>query len=214
MRNFALIWDMDGTLVDSYPAIVPAARETLADFGMALSEEEIRREVLDTSVGALLQRIARERGWDPAPLQTAFQRRNDSRIGEIRPMPHARDCVAALQQAGHRSFVYTHRGASCPEILDHTGLRSFFSELVTALNGFPRKPAPDGILYLMEKYALDPAACFYVGDRRLDLEAAENAGVGCIFYAPPENPVSPAGRERFVVRDLLEIPALLRELDS
>ena len=210
MKHFALIWDMDGTLVDSYPAIVPAARETLAEFGLALPEEEIRREVLDTSVGALLQRVAREQGWDPRPLQAAFQRRNDSRIEAILPMPHARDCLAALERAGCRSFVYTHRGASCPEILEHTGLRPWFAELVTALNGFPRKPAPDGILYLMEKNALDPAACFYVGDRHLDLEAAENAGIGCIFYAPPENPVSPTGRERFVVRDLLEIPALLK----
>ena len=213
MKHFALIWDMDGTLVDSYPAIVPAARETLGEFGLALSEEEIRREVLDTSVGALLQRVAREQGWDPAPLQAAFQSRNDSRIGSIRPMPHARDCLAALKEAGCRSFVYTHRGASCPEILEHTGLRPYFTELVTALAGFPRKPAPDGILYLMEKYDLDPAACFYVGDRRLDLEAAGNAGVGCIFYAPPENPVAPTGRERFIVRDLLEIPALLPEPD-
>lgn len=210
MKQFALIWDMDGTLVDSYPAIVPAARETLADFGLDLSEEEIRREVLNTSVGALLQRVAREQGWDPAPIQAAFQRRNDSRIEAILPMPHARDCLAALERAGCRSFVYTHRGTSCPAILEHTGLRPYFTELVTALNGLPRKPAPEGILYLLEKYALDPAACFYVGDRRLDMEAAENAGIGGIFYAPPENPVSPTGRERFVVRDLLEIPALLK----
>ena len=50
MKHFALIWDMDGTLVDSYPAIVPAARETLADFGLALSEEEKREK----STGRLL----------------------------------------------------------------------------------------------------------------------------------------------------------------
>ena len=140
MKHFALIWDMDGTLVDSYPAIVPAARETLADFGLALSEEEIRREVLDSSVGALLERVAREQGWDPAPIRAAFQRLNDSRIEAIRPMPHARDCLAALAKAGCRSFVYTHRGASCPAILERTGLRPCFTELVTALEGFPRKP--------------------------------------------------------------------------
>ena len=125
-------------------------------------------------------------------------------------MLHARDCLETLASAGCRSFVYTHRGVSCPAILAHTGLRPYFTELVTALEGFPRKPSPEGILYLLEKYALDPAACFYVGDRRLDMEAAENAGVGGIFYAPPETPVLPTGRERFVVSDLLEIPALLK----
>ena len=57
MKRLAFIWDMDGTLVDSYPAIVPAARETLAEFGVRLTAEEIHREVIATSVGALLERI-------------------------------------------------------------------------------------------------------------------------------------------------------------
>ena len=107
MAQLALIWDMDGTLVDSYPAIVPAARETLASFGIELGGEEVHREVIASSVGALLERIARERGLDPAPLKADFASRNDSRIQAIRPMPHAADCLEALRRAGHRSFVYT-----------------------------------------------------------------------------------------------------------
>ena len=209
MERLALIWDMDGTLVDSYPAIVPAARETLAAFGVTLGQEEIHREVIQSSVGALLERIARERGLDPAPLKADFGRRNDSRIQAIRPMPHARECLEALQRAGHRSFVYTHRGASCPAILRQNNLDGFFTEIVTALDGFPRKPAPDAILYLLEKYRLDPARCFYVGDRSLDIEAAERAGIGSILLLDPQSPGRPTGRETHVVRDLGEIPGLL-----
>lgn len=209
MAQLALIWDMDGTLMDSYPAIVPAARETLASFGIELGGEEVHREVIASSVGALLERIARERGLDPAPLKADFARRNDSRIQAIRPMPHAADCLEALRRAGHRSFVYTHRGASCRSILRQNRLEDYFTEIVTALDGFPRKPEPDAILYLMEKYGLAPERCFYVGDRSLDIEAAERAGIGSILLLDPQSPGRPTGRETYVVKDLGEIPGLL-----
>ena len=209
MARYAFIWDMDGTLVDSYPAIVPAAREALALHGLVCSEEEIYARAMAGSVAALLEQTAAERGLDLAALKAAFDRLNDSRIADIRPMPHAAEALAALERAGQRNFVYTHRGASCRTILEQTGLAPFFTELVTALDGFPRKPAPDGILYLLGKYGLDPARSFYVGDRSLDVAAAENAGIGSILYLPPASPVEPSGRESHVVRDLLEIPALI-----
>lgn len=206
MKQLAFIWDMDGTLVDSYPAIVPAAGETLAAFGVVCDPEEIHREVIAASVGALLERIARERGLDAAALKADFARRNDSRIGDIRAMPHARDCLEALKRAGHRSFVYTHRGASCEAILGQNGLEVYFTEIVTALSGFPRKPEPDAILYLMKKYGLERDACFYVGDRSLDVEAAERAGIGSILLLDPQSPGKATGRETYLVRDLGEIP--------
>ena len=209
MKQLAFIWDMDGTLVDSYPAIVPAAGETLALFGVKLAPEEIHREVIASSVGALLERVARERGLDAAAMKADFALRTDSRIGEIRSMPHAKDCLEALRRAGHRSFVYTHRGASCQAILRQNGLEGYFTEVVTALSGFPRKPKPDAILYLMEKYGLERDACFYVGDRSLDIEAAERAGIGSILLLDPDSPGASTGRERFLVRDLREIPEIV-----
>ena len=197
MKQHALIWDMDGTLVDSYPAIVPAVREVLSGFGLELPEEEIHRAVIQSSVRAFLDQTAALRGLDAAALQAAFARLNDSRIESILPMPHARETLAALRRAGHLSFVYTHRGASCPAILEQTGLAPYFTEVVSALAGFPRKPAPDAILYLMGKYGLDPARCWYVGDRSLDLEAAANAGIGSFLYLEPSAPGRPDGRASF-----------------
>ena len=209
MKQLAFIWDMDGTLVDSYPAIVPAAGETLAAFGVVCDPEEIHREVIASSVGALLERIARERGLDAAALKADFAHRNDSRIGDIRPMPHAKECLEALRRAGHQSFAYTHRGASCPAILRQNGLEEYFTEIVTALSGFPRKPEPDAILYLMEKYGLERDACFSVGDRSLDVEAAERAGIGSILLLDPQSPGKATGRETYLVRDLGEIPVMV-----
>lgn len=208
MQPFALIWDLDGTLVDSYPAIVPAAREVCADCGISYSAEDIYSESLRTSVGAFLEKAAAEHGMEPGLLKSRFNILNDSRIAQIRPMPHAVETLAELRRNGYQSFVFTHRGASCHAILERTGLELYFTEIVTALSGFPRKPAPDGIAYLMQKYALDAARCFYIGDRSLDMEAARNAGIQSILYRPADSPVESRGKETYIVHDLLEITAL------
>ena len=200
---------MDGTLVDSYPAIVPAAKEVCEGLGLSYSEEEIHDKVIRTSVGTLLEEAASELGLDPNPIKARFNLLNDSRIEAIRPICHAPETLKALCGAGHRNFVYTHRGASCQAILDRNGLTPYFTEVLTALSGFPRKPAPDAISYLVEKYGLDPERTYYVGDRRLDVEAAENAGIRSILYLVPDSPVMPVGCEAAVVRDLLEIAELL-----
>ncbi len=211
MASYAFIWDMDGTLVDSYPAIVPAAQKTCAAWGLDYSAAYIHDYVIRTSGGTLLEQAAAKLGTDPAPLKAYFDALNDSGIGAIRAIPHAAETLDALCRAGHRNFVYTHRGASCPAILENTGLSPYFTEVLTALNGFPRKPKPDAIRYLLEKYGLDPARSFYVGDRSLDVEAAGNAGIGSILFLDPANPGKATGRESFLVRDLLEIPALVAE---
>ena len=210
MRNScALIWDMDGTLVDSYPAIVPAAKEVCDSLGCSFSAEEIHDKVIRTSVGTLLEESAAFLALDPKPIIRQFNALNDKNIGAIRAIPHARETLEALCRAGHRNYVFTHRGASCETILTQNGLSPYFTEILTALSGFPRKPKPDAILYLVEKYALDPKQTYYVGDRRLDVEAANHAGIGSILYLIPESPVKPDGTETAVVHDLLEIPSLL-----
>ncbi len=210
---FAFLWDMDGTLVDSYPAIVPAVQEVCDGLGLNLSAEEIHAQIIQTSVGSFLESLAGRLSVDPAPLKEKFNALNDSRIGSIRAMPHAREILAELTCAGHSCFVFTHRGASCHAILKQTGLEPYFTEVVTALDGFPRKPAPDAILYLIHKYALDPSKSFYVGDRSLDIEAACNAQIGSILYLDPSAPGTVTGHETCVVSDLLEIMNITKGRD-
>ena len=205
MQQLSFIWDMDGTLVDSYPAIVPSVIQACAEFGLHFEPDYIYRHIIRSSVGAFLEGLGLE---DAAPLKARFYALNDSNIARILAMPHARETLSALVRAGHRNFVYTHRGASCEAILRQTGLLPCFTEIVTALDGFPRKPAPDAIQYLMRKYALDAKFCYYVGDRSIDMEAAANAGIGSILLLAPDSPTPVSGHETYVVSDLGKIPAL------
>ncbi len=54
--------------------------------------------------------------------------------------------------------------------------------MVTADNGFSRKPAPDSIYYLLKKYKLNPDETVMIGDRPIDIEAGLAAGVQTVFF--------------------------------
>lgn len=209
MPHNAFIWDLDGTLIDSYPAIVPSTVEICAGLGVVYSAEFVHDYVIRSSVRGLLTETAERLRLDPAALWAQYNVLCDSRIDRITAMPHAAEALRALCESGGRHFVYTHRGASSAAILERLGLAPYFTEVLTALSGFPRKPDPTAIRFLLEKYSLDPAATYYVGDRSLDIEAAQNAGIKSILYLDPGSPGAPTGYEDHIVSDLMEIVQLV-----
>ena len=92
-----------------------------AEAGADYEESYVRDFVLRTSVNDLLRQVAEEKQLAFGPLKAAFNARSDSRWASIQAIPHARETLAALQAAGCRSFVYTHRGASSFSILGACG---------------------------------------------------------------------------------------------
>ena len=80
-----------------------------------------------------------------------------------------------------------------------------FEEIITGADGFERKPSPEALQYLMAKHNLSQADTVYVGDRTLDVECAQNAGISSILYLPKGSVVEPTGKENCIVADLLEI---------
>ena len=214
MEQLAFIWDLDGTLVDSYPAIIPATQRACTEFGLEFNADYIHNEIIRTSFGTFIEQEAAQHQMDPAPIKARFNVLNDDSIGSIVAMAHAKEILQRLTEAGHSCFMVTHRGESCLQILRQTELLPYFTEVVTSLSGFPRKPAPDAILYLLEKYQLSKENCFYVGDRSLDIEAANNAGIGSILYLDPSSPGKATGMETYIVSDLLEIQNIIKRMES
>ena len=102
-------------------------------------------------------------------------------------------------------FVYTHKGITANDVLERLGVRQYFTEVVTSANGFARKPEPEAINYLLDKYDLDKTSTYYVGDRRLDVEAAENAGIKSINLGQPSSKINQH------IADLSDIVALFND---
>ena len=97
-------------------------------------------------------------------------------------MPDARDVLNWADQVGIRNFVYTHKGDNALSILRDLGLESYFTEILTSQSGFTRKPSPEAANYLLGKYQLDSEKTYYIGDRTLDVEFAQNSGIQSINF--------------------------------
>ena len=70
------------------------------------------------------------------------------------------------------------------EQLEQDGLWSLFSDGVTSEDGFPHKPAPDALRCLLARNAIDPTEAAMVGDRDIDIEAGNNAGIRGVLFDP------------------------------
>ena len=182
MQGTAFIWDLDGTLLDSYEAILSGIEETYAQFSIPYNKEEVRAFILKYSVQDLLAQVAEERGLDLGILNQVRAQSLAEKNAQVVLMPGAREVLAWANQQGIQQFVYTHKGDNALTILRELGLDAYFTEILTSQSGFARKPNPEAATYLISKYHLKPDQTYYIGDRSLDIEFAQNSGIQSINF--------------------------------
>ena len=176
-----LIWDVDGTLIDSYDSIIDSINKTIERYGIYYERNYIRSIIQNASTGTFLEEIADRNNLDPNELWDYY---NSAEIdfSKIKLMPNVKETLEQLDRTGVKNFIYTHRGESLYKILELLDINKYFIEVVGKNNGFKRKPNPEAINYLVDKYQLDKESTYYVGDRLIDQESARNAGIGAIYY--------------------------------
>ena len=182
MQKTAFIWDLDGTLLDSYEAILSGIEETFAQFAIPYDKGKVREFILKYSVQDLLVQVAEERKLDVEVLNQVRAQSLAEKNAQVVLMPGAREMLAWADQAGIQQFVYTHKGDNALTILRDLGLESYFTEILTSQSGFARKPSPEAANYLIDKYQLNPDNTYYIGDRTLDVEFAQNSGIQSLNF--------------------------------
>ena len=212
MEKPAFIWDLDGTLLDSYKVIVSSLHQACLEFGVITDEQEIYREVITHTVSAFLTKTVNETGLSFDSLKEKFSEFNDSGNLRVTLIKNAAETLAYLDNRGIPNYVFTHKGSNTEFILKNTGIYGFFKDIITGNDGFPKKPDPAAVNFLIDKHGLDRNSCFYVGDRTLDIDCAANAGIGSILYLPEGSPTRPTGKETFIIQDLLEIRDIIEQM--
>ena len=182
MQKTAFIWDLDGTLLDSYEAILSGIEETFGQFSIPYDKEKVREFILKYSVQDLLVQVAEERKLDVKVLNQVRAQSLAEKNAQVVLMPGARDVLAWAEESGIQQFVYTHKGDNALTILRDLGLESYFMEILTSQSGFARKPSPEAATYLIDKYQLNHDNTYYIGDRTLDVEFAQNSGIQSINF--------------------------------
>ena len=214
----ALIFDLDGTLVDTVYAHVFAWQRALIELGSPVDGWRIHRRI-GMSGGLFARAVAREIGRELSTSEAeALQRRHGEVFREIlpdrRPLPGAIELLAALRRDGIIHGIAT--SGRRPEIDRSLEALGVSEDMVVVERGdvARAKPEPDLFLACQQRLGVEAADCFVVGDAVWDLLAARRAGmlsVGLLTGGYGEEELRSAGAFR-VYRDAAELHASLDEL--
>lgn len=180
-RYELVIFDWDGTLMDSTGLIAACIQETCREMGLAVPGEEEAKWVIGLGIVQSMERVAP--GLDAGRTREfadRYRRHFLSRDHEAPLYEGIPGMLAELRARERRLAVATGKSRRGLErAIAASGLSGLFEATRCADEGFP-KPHPDMVLRLLEETGVEPSRAVLVGDTTHDLELAANAGVDAV----------------------------------
>lgn len=176
-RFTAAVFDLDGTLIDSYEAILECLNLVRETYGKPpVSLEECRRMVGH----GLASLIARAIGEDDAADGVRLFRERYALVGPEKTslLPEAEAVTAELAARGVPMAIASNKPAAFSrQLADALGIGSRFAVVVGPDSGFPPKPEPAMVRHALEVLGAGPGEALFVGDMEVDVATARNAGM-------------------------------------
>jgi len=212
----ALLLDVDGTLMDTFPDILGSMNQALVELG----EPPLKAEELRPLIGIhvvrqmeLLRKMPEDRAREVNERYYGYFRRIVE--DHVTLFPDVRETLEALE--GHAIGTFTTRRKEVARIMLRTaGIDGRFTAIVGGDEVTRQKPHPDLALHVARTLGVDPSECVVVGDAPVDIEAGNAAGMTTVAatygYGPPEalqaaGPTAPLDR-------FGRLPALLAALEG
>ena len=181
IRN--IIWDVDGTLFDTYPAIARAFKAALHDFGKDAASERIEG-LARNSLGYCAATLAGEFSLDADAIGEKFNG-HYSLIGldAQRPFRGVKAVCEYICSLGGKNVIVTHRGREgTVQLLAAHNMAGYFAGYLTRDDGYPKKPNPAAFTAIIQIHDLKRDETIAVGDRDIDILAGQAAGLRtCLF---------------------------------
>jgi len=206
-----VVFDLDGTLIDSYAAITASLNRARDAFGLAaLDAEEVRSRVGHDLEGMLADLLGPQR----VSVGVCLFREHYARVclEQTTALHGSRRVLEALDREGLALSVASNKPVRFGEpILRHLGLLRFVSVVEGPDSSGAAKPDPRMIRRCLERTGLRSDESLYVGDAVLDDETARRAGIAAVLVSAGSSPREALlDTGRLVVDSLLELPGLLR----
>lgn len=178
MNYELIVFDWDGTLLDSAGAIVQAMQAASADLGLPMPSEARARHVIGLGLVDAMRHAIPE--LTPERYQEMVERYRHHYLSgdhQLRLFDGVRELLARLQADGHSLAIATGKSrVGLERALDHSGLRPFFLASRCA-DECHSKPHPQMLEELMTEFGLAASSVVMIGDTSHDLLMARNAGV-------------------------------------
>lgn len=179
----AILFDLDGTLLDTLDDLTASVNHMLASFQYPARSRDFVREAVGNGVRNLIVRTL-PGGENPARVDeclSVFRAHYSKNLDVMtRPYPGVTALLGALKEAGIRVGVVSNKYDGAVRALCEKHFGSLADVVLGEQPGFPKKPAPDSTLYAMRLMGAEPGNTVYVGDSDVDVTTARNAGLKCV----------------------------------
>ncbi|HSM32419.1 MAG TPA: phosphoglycolate phosphatase [Woeseiaceae bacterium] len=218
----AVVWDLDGTLVDSAADIAASLNRLLAETGLETLDETRVRDMIGEGVAVLIRRGFGARGVTPdrKRLEHLVGRflaiYSEAATASTHLFPDAREVLEALGDAGLRQAICTNKPeAITRQVLSGFGIAEHFSVVVGG-DTLPRnKPDPLPLRTALAGLGVTPEQALMVGDSSIDVLMAHAAGVHVAFVTFGYGPEPPdAQRPDYRIDQLVELPGIVAGLGA
>jgi phosphoglycolate phosphatase len=188
-RYDLILFDLDGTLVETAPEICDAVNDTLQYFGFAgVSQTQVNDWIGHGTLELLIQALAFVLGQSDGLIRNSdrlpaiaaiFKTHYRARCGtRSHCYPHVMETLQRLKAQGIRLGVVTNKeGAYTQTVLDAHSLTPLFDCVISGDTLATKKPQPEGVLSCLERFGVTGDKTLFVGDSSIDVATARNAGV-------------------------------------
>ena len=185
MRYTTVLFDLDGTLLNTIDDLTDAVNRTLARFDLPQRTRGEVRSFVGNGARLLMERAAPEvTGERFEELLESYKADYDANCRvKTAPYPGVDERLQALKAAGVRTGLISNKPDSAVQPLYEAFFADTIDVAVGEREGIRRKPAPDTVLSAMEQLGAKPGETLYVGDSEVDIQTARNAGVACASVA-------------------------------
>src|SRR6185503_3903745 len=212
-----VVFDLDGTLIDSRRDLADATNALVADLGGNLLTVDAVTAMVGEGAAVLVRRALSAAGLDPqtpGALERFLAHYGERLTVHTRPYDGLIDALTALRSEGRALAVLTNKpGRPSREILERLELAPFFSQVIGGDTAAGRKPDPAGLLTIVKQANVAPSATVMLGDSPVDAETARRAGtVLCLArygFGAPAGSLMPAAGE-MAIDNPSELPQAIR----
>ncbi|MDO4714780.1 MAG: HAD family hydrolase [Bacteroidales bacterium] len=178
-----LIFDLDGTLLDTLPSLLTSINHAMATHGYPLCSRQQVRAALGNGIEQLVRQCEPSH-LTPSQHTALFEtfRTHYADHCDIGTAPYAGilDLLATLHTEGYAMAIVTNKVDAAAQQLHEQYFAPSVAFTIGEREGMPRKPAPDGVHLAMQLLNATPQHTIYIGDSEVDLATARNAGLHCI----------------------------------
>ena len=174
-----ILFDHDGTLSDSIPAVITATNLALEEAGFPgkTDDEIVDGMRLETILRMMSHANTKDRILGEK-LAALFYLHLDSYIDKILLFPGIKKCISKLHSDGYTLGIISNNMSDVvSRVITQTGISSCFTVIIGEDNAKEIKPAPGGLLQASRILGADPSKCIYVGDSLSDSLSASSAGM-------------------------------------